>query len=71
MPYGFVKSTVLRKRWGGPPWGCPLGHGTPPSRSPSEESGASHYEEADQGVGRPRGRPVGVRRTTYADARGS
>ena len=63
------KTSVPARRWGGPPGGCPLGHGTPSSRnlrngcnlsrSPKRPTGGS---SADQGV-----RPTGERGVTLIE----
>src|ERR1035441_3538850 len=41
----------------GPPGGCPLGRGTPSSRSSPEESSPSTTRQAGQGASGPKGHP--------------
>src|ERR1017187_3383138 len=57
MPLALPNRRVRIHWWGGPPGGRPLGHGTPPSRCPVEESSSSVTQQAGQGAGRGRGRP--------------
>src|ERR1035441_5409928 len=59
MPLIFPEHGVLHELCGGPPGACPLGHGTPSSRSSLEESSPSTTQQAGQGAGGPKGHPRG------------
>src|SRR5271166_1374161 len=43
------KSEMAQNAWGGPPGGCPLGPGSPWTRSSLAESGACNWREAGPG----------------------